>query len=206
MDEEPKALNTELDTVSYSLGLSIGQNLQQQGLGDVDVEYLAQGIKAAMAEEGEPLIAVEEAQAHIQKYMMKQQQAALQENQQAGNEFLQKNLQKEGVQETASGLQYEVLEKGTGESPAATDTVRVHYHGTLTSGEVFDSSVERDEPAEFPLNRVIPGWTEGVQLMKEGGKYRFYVPPQLAYGERGAPPKIGPNEVLIFEVELLEVK
>ncbi len=125
----------------------------------------------------------------------------------AGAQFLQENADKEGVQTTASGLQYKVETEGTGKSPAATDVVKVHYKGTLLDGTEFDSSYKRNAPAEFPLNRVIPGWTEGVQLMKEGGKTTFYIPSALAYGERGTPGgPIGPNETLVFEIELLEVK
>jgi FKBP-type peptidyl-prolyl cis-trans isomerase len=123
-----------------------------------------------------------------------------------GAEFLKENAKKEGVKTTASGLQYKVIKEGEGKSPKATDTVRVHYRGTLLNGTEFDSSIKRGEPAEFPLNRVIKGWTEGVQLMKEGAKYQFFIPANLAYGERGTPGgPIGPNETLIFEIELLKV-
>lgn len=123
-----------------------------------------------------------------------------------GEKFLEDNGKKEGITTTASGLQYKVITEGTGKSPAATDTVLVHYEGTLLDGKIFDSSYQRKEPIEFPLNRVISGWTEGVQLMKEGAKFRFYIPSRLAYGPRGAGRDIGPNEALIFDVELLEVK
>jgi FKBP-type peptidyl-prolyl cis-trans isomerase len=123
-----------------------------------------------------------------------------------GERFLQDNATKEGVVTTASGLQYKVITEGTGKSPKATDTVLVHYAGTLINGTEFDSSYKRKEPIEFPLNRVIPGWTEGVQLMKEGAKYRFFIPSKLAYGPRGAGRDIGPNEALIFDVELLKVR
>ena len=123
-----------------------------------------------------------------------------------GEKFLAENATKEGVVTTASGLQYKILTEGTGKSPKATDTVLVHYAGTLLSGTEFDSSYRRKEPIEFPLNRVIPGWTEGVQLMKEGAKFRFFIPSKLAYGPRGAGRDIGPNETLIFDVELLKVK
>ena len=116
-----------------------------------------------------------------------------------------KNAAKEGVQVTASGLQYLVLQEGTGASPAATDTVKVHYEGTLINGQIFDSSIKRGEPVEFPLNHVIPGWTEGLQLMKIGAKYRFFIPSELAYGEHGAGEMIPPNSALIFEVELLDI-
>jgi FKBP-type peptidyl-prolyl cis-trans isomerase FkpA len=123
-----------------------------------------------------------------------------------GEKFLEENGKKEGVITTASGLQYLILTPGTGKSPKATDTVRVHYSGTLLSGTEFDSSYKRNEPIDFPLNRVIPGWTEGVQLMSEGAKFRFFIPSRLAYGARGAGRDIGPNETLIFEVELLKVQ
>lgn len=124
-----------------------------------------------------------------------------------GTQFLAQNASQEGVKTTPSGLQYKVVKEGTGKSPKATDTVKVHYRGTLLDGTEFDSSYKRGEPIEFPLNRVIPGWTEGVQLMKEGGKSILYIPSQLAYGPRGTPGgPIGPNETLIFEIELLEVK
>jgi FKBP-type peptidyl-prolyl cis-trans isomerase len=123
-----------------------------------------------------------------------------------GEKFLEENGKKEGVVTTASGLQYLILSPGTGKSPKATDTVRVHYSGTLLSGTEFDSSYKRNEPIDFPLNRVIPGWTEGVQLMSEGAKFRFFIPSRLAYGARGAGRDIGPNETLIFEVELLKVQ
>jgi len=123
-----------------------------------------------------------------------------------GQQFLQENAKKDGVKTTASGLQYEVLTEGTGKSPKATDTVLVHYKGTLLDGTEFDSSYKRGEPIEFPLNQVIKGWTEGVQLMKEGGKYRFFIPSTLAYGSRGAGGAIGPDETLIFDVELLKVR
>ncbi|HEY2574421.1 MAG TPA: FKBP-type peptidyl-prolyl cis-trans isomerase [Verrucomicrobiaceae bacterium] len=123
-----------------------------------------------------------------------------------GEAFLQENAIKEGVKTTASGLQYKVLQEGTGKSPKATDTVQVNYRGTSIKGVEFDSSYKRKKPADFPLNHVIPGWTEGVQLMKEGAKYQFFVPSKLAYGAKGAPPRIKPDEVLIFEIELLKVK
>lgn len=122
-----------------------------------------------------------------------------------GEKFLEDNAKKEGVAVTASGLQYKILTPGTGRSPKATDTVRVHYEGTLIDGKIFDSSYRRGESIEFPLNRVIPGWTEGVQLMQEGAKFRFFIPSKLAYGARGAGRDIGPNEALIFDVELLKV-
>ena len=127
-------------------------------------------------------------------------------NKKKGEEFLAENAKKQGVKTLPSGLQYLVLKEGTGKRPTATDEVEVHYHGTLLDGTVFDSSVERGEPASFPVGRVIAGWTEALQLMKEGAKWRVFIPSKLAYHQRGAPPKIGPNETLIFEIELLHVK
>ena len=127
-------------------------------------------------------------------------------NKKKGEEFLAENKKKPGVKTTESGLQYLVLKEGTGKKPELDDNVLCHYHGTLIDGTVFDSSVDRGEPASFPVNRVIPGWTEVLQLMKEGSKWRVFIPSKLAYGQRGAPPKIGPNETLIFEIELLQVK
>jgi FKBP-type peptidyl-prolyl cis-trans isomerase FklB len=127
-------------------------------------------------------------------------------NKKKGEEFLAANAKKEGVKTLPSGLEYVVLKEGTGKKPQATDEVEVHYHGTLIDGTVFDSSVDRGEPASFPVNRVIPGWTEALQLMKEGAKWRVFIPSKLAYRQPGRPPKIGPNETLIFEIELLHVK
>jgi FKBP-type peptidyl-prolyl cis-trans isomerase len=154
------------------------------------------------------MAANEEAQKFLQARQQEQQQASQQQSQgnlEQGQAFLKENASKEGVMATMTGLQYEILEEGEGDKPAATDTVKVHYTGRLLNGTVFDSSVERGEPVEFPLNQVIPGWTEGLQLMSPGAKYRFWIPANLAYGEQ-APPAIGPNQVLDFEVELIEVK
>lgn len=128
------------------------------------------------------------------------------ENQKKGEQFLADNAKKEGVKTTASGLQYQVIKSGTGKTPGKKDTVKVHYHGTLVDGTVFDSSVDRGEPISFPVDGVIPGWTEALQLMKEGDKWKIFIPSNLAYGERGAGDKIGPNSALVFEVELLSVE
>ena len=145
-------------------------------------------------------------QATMEEKANAEAQKAASENSEKGKAYLAENAKKEGVKVTASGLQYEVIKEGTGKKPAATDTVSVHYEGTLINGQVFDSSIRRGQPVEFPLNRVIPGWTEGVQLMSVGSKYRFVIPSNLAYGEHGAGGAIGPNETLIFEVELLDIK
>jgi FKBP-type peptidyl-prolyl cis-trans isomerase len=191
---------------SYAIGQNIAGLLTNQ-LVVMDVDAVMLGLKHAYGDE-KPLMDEETRKTAFDAYMKfgqekKAEQAEL--TKKKGAEFMAKNAKEEGVVTTESGLQYKVLKAGTGESPAATDKVRVHYHGTLLNGKVFDSSVERKEPAEFKLNGVISGWTEGLQLMKEGGKFRFWIPSELAYGERGAGSDIGPNETLIFDVELLKI-
>ena len=204
------SMETESDSVSYSVGVSIGNNMKGQ-IDDFKLALVMKGLQDVLNEK-ELAIAEEQCQQIVQAYAMRKQQedmAAAQQkgadNLEKGEAFLAENGQKEGVTTTESGLQYEVLEEGSGASPSAEDEVTVHYHGTLLDGTVFDSSVDRGEPATFPLNRVIPGWTEGLQLMKTGAKYKFFIPSSLAYGPRGAGGDIGPNETLIFEVELLSI-
>lgn len=194
---------SKMDSTFYALGILMHGNLSEQ-FGEINIDDLAKGMKAAKS--GEATLTPQEANAKIQAYMMKKQEAEGAEASKEGADFLAKNAERAEVMVTESGLQYEVLKEGTGASPTATETVEVHYHGTLLDGTVFDSSVERGETIEFPLNRVIPGWTEGVQLMKEGAKYRFYIPYDLAYGARGSAPKIPPYAALIFDVELFKVK
>lgn len=212
--EAPEAnLSTNIDSVSYGIGYLNGQNMLQQGMSDIEPETFMAGLQQAL-EEQDGQIPQNEIRQILQQYQMQarqkaqlQQQQKAQENQEKGEEFLAENKNKEGVQVTDSGLQYKVLEEGTGASPEASDSVTVHYEGTLIDGTVFDSSYERGEPATFPLDGVIAGWTEGVQLMKEGATYRFFVPSDLGYGMNVRPGSpIGPNETLIFKVELLEVK
>lgn len=201
-----------MDKTSYALGLNIGHQLKDMGL---DASFSATDFAAAVSDvlEGRPLkIDNAEAQRLLTAFF-----TAAEQNQQAraaeagkrakaeGEQFLAENSRREGVTVTASGLQYEVLKEGSGRRPTASDTVRCHYHGTLIDGTVFDSSYQRGEPAEFGLRQVIAGWTEGVPLMQEGAKYRFYIPYQLAYGERGAGGAIPPYAALIFDVELLKV-
>lgn len=202
----PKAsLDTKLDSVSYALGYQNGTFLGREGVSDLDYNNYNAGMNSGLTGE-DGLLTQDEIYQVTNSYLQELTEKKSSENTEAGQAFLEENLEKEGVMETESGLQYKVLEEGTGESPTAEDVVRVHYEGTLIDGEVFDSSYERGQPAEFPLNRVIKGWTEGVQLMKEGAIYEFYIPSELAYGAnapQGSP--IGPNETLIFKVELLEV-
>lgn len=206
------SLDTNIDSVSYSLGYQIAaMSLKPQGMTDINPDQLTAGLRAALEDE-DAAISNNEMQQIIQAYQMQAQQKAQEQQQQEaeqnakeGEEFLAENREKEGVQETESGLQYEVLEEGSGASPTENDTVLVNYVGTLLDGTEFDSSPEGG--TSIPLNRVIPGWTEGIQLMQEGAKYKFYIPGDLAYGANPRPGgPIGPNETLIFEVELLEVQ
>ena len=201
-----------MDKLSYSLGLNIGQQLQgpltEQGiLGQINADDFAAGIADLFARR-QLRINPSEAQQLLESFFSDQQNrqaSAATMAREAGERFLAANARKYGVVTLPSGLQYEVLKEGTGKKPAVYDTVRCHYHGTLTDGTVFDSSYQRGLPSEFPLNQVIPGWTEGVQLMREGAKYRFYIPYHLAYGERGAGSQIPPYSALVFDVELLKV-
>lgn len=203
-------LETPEDRLSYTVGMDIGQSLAEQDLG-LDLDILIEALRAAYLGE-ETRLTQEEALAERDAFMQRRQREMEQQrgqqadiNREAGQAFLAENRDREGVVETASGLQYRVLEEGSGASPAATDRVTVHYRGTLIDGTTFDSSYDRGQPATFALNQVIPGWTEGVQLMSEGAKYEFFIPSELAYGEQGRPGPIGPNSTLIFEVELIEV-
>jgi FKBP-type peptidyl-prolyl cis-trans isomerase FklB len=197
---------------SYAIGLDIGGNLKRQEL-DVDAKALAAGIADAFAAkpqltEAESKQVLNEFRTQLMAKMEAKEKGAGDKNTKDGEVFQAANAKKEGVKTTASGLQYRVIKPGDGKgkSPKATDTVKVHYHGTLIDGSVFDSSVDRGEPISFPLNGVIPGWTEGLQLMKEGDKFQFVIPGKLAYGEQSPSPKIGPNSTLIFDVELLAVE
>ena len=194
---------------SYAVGLDLAAKLNRQEL-DLDAKALTAGIADGFA--GKPALTEEQKEAAImdlQKSAMaraeEKQKAAGGTNLAAGEAFLVENAKKEGVKTTASGLQYKVIKSGTGPSPKMTDVVKVHYHGKLIDGTVFDSSVRRNTPATFPVNGVIPGWTEALQLMKVGDKWQLVIPPKLAYGENGSGP-IGPNSVLIFEVELLGIE
>lgn len=200
-----------MDNVSYALGLTIGQQLLGMGGKELNIDDFAAAIKDVLAGR-DPLVKPAEAQRLVQAFFAEQeakQQAAMAEKGKAarveGEAFLAENAKKEGIVTLPSGLQYEVITSGTGRKPKATDKVKCHYEGTLIDGTVFDSSYRRGEPAVFHLNGVIKGWTEGLQLMSEGAKYRFYIPFALAYGANGAGASIPPYAALIFDVELLEV-
>lgn len=198
-------LKTELDTVSYSLGVNIGSNIKQQGVKDLNLNALMKGMEQALAGDS-TWLNDQQAMSAIQSYFTKISEAKGAESKKIGEAFLAENGKKKGIITTASGLQYEVIKMGEGDKPLATDEVTVHYHGTTTDGTVFDSSKDRGEPATFPLNGVIAGWTEALQLMPKGSIFKLYLPSNLAYGERGAGEKIPPHAVLIFEVELLDIK
>ena len=201
-----------MDKLSYALGLGIGRQLAQMGANNISIEDFADAIKDVVT--GNDLkMTNQEAQTIVQDYFAKQEQriqAEMAEKgkaaKEAGEKYLAENAKKEGVTTTASGLQYKVLKEGNGRKPKATDSVKCHYEGFLIDGTLFDSSVQRGEPATFGLQQVIAGWTEGLQLMQEGAKYRFFIPYILGYGESGAGQTMPPCSTLIFDVELLEVK
>jgi len=205
------SLKSDSSRFSYAVGMNFGNSLQHFPV-DLDKTALLDAVKTAI-NHGKFQLTTKEAREIIQSVMKKQQEKAMftrkakgEKNKKAGIEFLAKNAKKEGVKTTASGLQYEILKEGEGDSPTAKDTVKVNYKGTLLDGTVFDSSYDRGEPISFPLNGVIKGWTEGLQLTKVGGKIRLFIPSDLAYGTRGAGGKIGPNATLIFDVELLAIE
>lgn len=200
-----------MDKVSYALGLGIGRQLAQMGASDLNIDDFAAAIKDVIAG-NELKVSNREAQTIVQDYFRKQEEKLNAERAEKGKaakaegeKYLAENAKKEGVVTLPSGLQYMVLKEGNGKKPKATDQVKCHYEGFLIDGTVFDSSIQRGEPAVFPLNQVIAGWTEGLQLMQEGAKYRFFIPYILGYGEGGAGASIPPYAALIFDVELLEV-
>ncbi len=193
-----------MNKISYALGLGIGHQLKSMNIEDFSIEDFVKSISEVMSGK-ETAISSREAQVMLNEYFQKKEKEQAQTAIAEGKVYLEENAKRDGVTQTKSGLQYEVLTEGTGKSPKATDTVRCHYEGRLLDGTVFDSSYKRGEPADFGLNQVIPGWTEGVQLMKEGAKYRFHIPYLLAYGERGAGAQIPPYSTLVFDVELIKV-
>ncbi len=202
-------LETTVDSVSYAIGLLVGQNnlnnlTKAPGGKDLDVTIMSAAFAEASAK-GELKMTEEDANKMLQAYFQAAGKKEAQENLEKGNAFLEKNKARKGVTTTESGLQYEIIKEGKGPKPTKQDKVKVNYHGTLIDGTVFDSSVDRGEPATFGVGQVIKGWTEALQLMPVGSKWKVYIPANLAYGERGAGGDIGPNETLIFEVELLEI-
>ena len=203
--QTPPQLKTTIDSASYALGMLVGSNMKEIAGSGLNIEILLKAMEGALKGQT-ALLDPQQAEMIFMQYSETAAKAKNEKNHAASQKFLEENKKRAGVMTTATGLQYEVLKKGTGTvSPKATDNVKVHYHGTLADGSVFDSSVERGEPITFGLNQVIPGWTEGVQLMHVGDKYKFYIPSDLAYGENSPSPAIPGGSMLIFEVELLEI-
>lgn len=192
-----------MDKLSYALGLSMGQNFKGSGVDKLNADDFADALRAVYGE-GTPAMTYDEAKQVVQEYFTNLQAKAGEMNAKAGKEYLANNAKEEGVKVTESGLQYLVVKEGNGKKPGPNDVVTVHYTGRLIDGTVFDSSVERGEPATFAVGQVIPGWVEGLQLMSEGSAYRLFIPSELAYGEHGTSP-IQPNSTLIFDVQLLKV-
>jgi FKBP-type peptidyl-prolyl cis-trans isomerase FklB len=198
------ALNNENDSVSYSIGVSIGNGLKSQGLDSINAEVLTKALKSAYASDS-TLISPEQANLFLNSYFQNLQMKKAEASKLAGEKFMAENKTKPGVVTLPSGLQYQVIQEGTGPKPKATDKVSAHYRGTLTDGTVFDSSYDRNQPLTIGVSEVIPGWTEALQLMKVGSKWKLFVPSELAYGERGAGRDIPPHSPLIFEMELLSI-
>lgn len=210
-EKKQTELKTDIQKLSYALGLDLGSYFKTLGE-DIDLNILQQGLMDSYTG-NKPLLTREETAQIQQQFAQKQQEKQIKDtlemitkNNKAAEDFLKENGTKEGVTTTESGLQYKVISQGDGAKPKAEDIVKVHYKGTLMDGTEFDSSYSRNEPAVFPLNQVIPGWTEAVQLMNVGSKYQLFLPPTLAYGDRGAPPVIEPGSMLVFEVELLGIE
>ena len=198
-------MSTEQNNVSYAIGMSIAESLKNQNLTELDATVIAEAINDLMQGKT-PRLSAEEANQIIHNHLEEKRSAAFMANKTEGENFLTTNKSKEGILETATGLQYEILTEGNGQKPASTDVVSVHYHGTLIDGTVFDSSVQRGTPASFGVHQVIPGWTEALQLMNVGSKYRLYIPQNLAYGANPHPGgPIQPFSTLIFDVELLAI-
>ncbi len=203
------SLKTDIDSTSYALGVLIAQQNKQSletvpGGDQINIDMLAAAFRQVLKGDS-TLLNPTEANEMVSDFFQKMSEKVAQENLEEGNAFLEKNKAREGIKTTESGLQYEIITEGTGPKPTAEDMVKVHYHGTLIDGKVFDSSVDRGEPAQFPVGGVIPGWVEALQLMPVGSKWKIYLPASLGYGERGAGGNIEPNAALIFEVELLEI-
>lgn len=205
--EKEVALESNVDKMSYGIGLSMARSVTGQPI-DINKEALVAGIQDVLNEQPARLEddVIREAFAAVREEQRVKQEAESEAAAQTGVDYLQETAKKDGVQSTDSGLLYEVLQAGEGDSPAAADVVEVHYQGTLVDGSVFDSSIERGTPAKFPVNGVISGWTEALQMMKVGGKWRLHIPAELAYGAQSPSPKIPPHSTLVFEVELLSIK
>jgi FKBP-type peptidyl-prolyl cis-trans isomerase FklB len=209
--QEPPVINTQKDKVSYGMGVSVARNFKQQGI-EIDADLVVKGLRDELS--GAKLLMTEEDltntmrefQAELRQKQARARKLAAEENKKAGTVFLAENKKKEGVVTLPSGLQYKILKKGTGKKPKETDTVEVHYRGTLIKGTEFDSSLRTGQPTTLQLTGVIPGWKEALKRMPVGSKWQLFIPPQLAYGERGSGSDIGPNSTLIFEVELLTIK
>ena len=209
-EEKKPAVTATPQSISYFLGFSVGQQMAQNSLklSDYEMESFNEGFRAGV-ERNEPSLSKDELQAAqqaIQQLLIARRKEIMDKMKAKGNKYLAENKEQDGIEVTKSGLQFKVLEAGEGESPTREDTVKVHYTGKLINGKTFDSSRDRKEPATFRIAQVIPGWQEGLQKMKVGSRYMFYIPSDLAYGERGSRGAIGPNEVLVFDVELLEIK
>lgn len=198
-------LQTEMDSVSYSLGILVAENLKNQGIEEIDAPSFSRGI-ADVIEGNEPTINKTQANQIVQAYMQEAQAKKYASQKEEGKKFLDENAEREGVKTLPSGLQYEVMEMGKGNVPAKNDKVLAHYRGTLIDGTQFDSSYDRGEPATFPVTGVIQGWQEALQMMPVGSKWKLYIPYDLAYGEQGYPPTIPPFSTLVFEIELLEIQ
>ncbi len=194
-----------MEKLSYALGMSMASSLVNSGLNDINVEAFSKAV-ADVISKSELEMSPQEANEHIQVYFSKKQEEELKKNTEDGRIFLEENAKREGVVILPSGLQYEIITEADGEIPTATDKVKCHYHGTLITGEVFDSSVQRGQPAVFGVNQVIKGWVEALQLMSVGSKWKLFIPADLAYGAQGAGEMIGPNTALVFEVELLGIE
>jgi FKBP-type peptidyl-prolyl cis-trans isomerase FklB len=210
-DEVPVAvapaplLQTKLDTISYAIGLEFGSMLKTQGLDSVRTAALVKALQDAL-NNGTPLITKEQGNMSVTEYLQQLKAEKMQKNKVAGEQFLAENKTKPGIVTLPSGLQYQIITEGTGPKPTINSKVKTHYHGTLIDGTVFDSSVERGQPISFPVSGVIKGWTEALQLMPVGSKWKLFIPSDLAYGERQAGPKIGPGSALVFDVELIAIE
>jgi len=199
------SLKTDVDSASYALGVNVSSQVKKQGLDEMNYDAFIQAVKDIYSDSDLKIEEIE-SQMFLQQFFTRKMKELADKNLKEGQSFLDGNKKKDGVNVTATGLQYEVLKMGKGKRPTADSKVKVHYHGTLIDGTLFDSSVDRGEPVTFPLNGVIPGWTEGLQLMPVGSKFKFFIPGELAYGQNPPPGSpIGPNDPLIFEVELLEI-